>query len=64
MAHTNVVYLDTDSSTMFKAIAIAALAALMGADAFVSPVATSFSGSAVAQKVRPFMYVPSAFWSC
>lgn len=37
---------------MFKAIAFAALAALMGADAFVSPVATSFSGSAVAQRVR------------
>lgn len=28
-----------------------AMAALMGADAFVSPVATSFSGSAVATRV-------------
>jgi len=36
---------------MFKTIALAALAALMGADAFVSPVATSFSGSAVSQRV-------------
>lgn len=50
----NVVYLDRDSFSMFKAIAFAALAALMGADAFVSPVATSFSGSAVAQRVRFF----------
>lgn len=36
---------------MIKIIVLAALAALMGADAFVSPVATSFSGSAVATRV-------------
>lgn len=36
---------------MFKTIALAALAALMGADAFVSPVATSFTGNAVAMEV-------------
>lgn len=36
---------------MFKTIALAALAALMGADAFVSPVATSFTGNAVAMRV-------------
>lgn len=36
---------------MFKTIALMALAALMGADAFVSPIATSFSGSAVATRV-------------
>ncbi|CAM9241082.1 unnamed protein product [Ectocarpus fasciculatus] len=35
---------------MIKAVALAALAALFGADAFVSPVATSFSGSAVAHR--------------
>lgn len=51
-AHKTLYILDRDSFTMFKAIAFAALAALMGADAFVSPVATSFSGSAVAQRVR------------
>lgn len=36
---------------MFKTIALMAMAALMGADAFMSPVATSFSGSAVATRV-------------
>lgn len=49
---------------MIKAVAFAALAALFGADAFVSPVATSFSGSAVAQRVSldsPYvMYVSTA----
>lgn len=48
-------FLNNSYVNMFKAIALAALAALMGADAFVSPVATSFSGSAVAtQRVRTF----------
>lgn len=58
MVQARVIYQERERVTLaaftmvFKFLAFAALAALMGADAFVSPVATSFSGSAVAQRVR------------
>ncbi|CAM9962179.1 unnamed protein product [Pylaiella littoralis] len=45
---------------MLKSIVLAALATLLGADAFVSPVATSFSGSAVTQKASASTRAASA----